>query len=98
MVFKIKDIDYVFIIFVMEYFLVGLVGLLFVVIFLVAMFLIVFELNVLVMIMVVDFYWCSFVKDKSDWYYLNVFKVFMVVWGGIVLVFVVIVNLFENFI
>lgn len=95
---KIKDIDYVFIIFVVCYLLVGLVGFLLVVIFFVVMFFIFLEFNVLVIIIVIDIYKWLFVIDKDDVYYFLVFKWLIIMWGVLVLIFVFYVDFFENFI
>ncbi len=95
---KVKDADYVFINFVVNYLPVGLVGLLLAVIFSAAMSSTASELNALATTTVVDIYRRSLVTDKDDRHYLNASKGFTVMWGLIALVFASTADLFENLI
>lgn len=95
---KIKDGDYVFITFVMNYLPVGLVGLLIAVIFSAAMSSIASELNALATTTVIDIYKRSVVKDGTDEHYLSASKWFTVGWGVLALFFAYFAAGFENLI
>ena len=95
---KIKDGDYVFITFVMNYLPVGLVGLLIAVIFSAAMSSIASELNALATTTVIDIYKRSVVTDGTDAHYLSASKWFTVGWGILALLFAYFAAGFENLI
>jgi Na+/proline symporter len=95
---QVKDTDYVFITFVMNYLPHGLIGLLLAVIFSAAMSSTSSELNALATTTVVDIYRRSLVKDRTDHHYLNASKGFTLLWGGLALVFAMTASLFENLI
>ncbi len=95
---KIKDGDYVFITFVMNYLPVGLVGLLIAVIFSAAMSSIASELNALATTTVIDIYKRSVVADGTDAHYLSASKWFTVGWGVLALLFAYFAAGFENLI
>jgi len=95
---QIKDTDYVFITFVVNYLPHGLIGLLLAVIFSAAMSSTSSELNALATTTLIDLYKRSIVKDKSDHHYLNASKLLTLMWGGIALLFATTASLFENLI
>ena len=95
---KVKDSDYVFISFVMNYLPVGLVGLLIAVIFSAAMSSIASELNALATATVIDIYKRSVVTDQTDAHYLSASKWFTVGWGVLALIFAYLAAGFENLI
>jgi len=93
-----EDTDYVFITFVMKHLPVGLIGLLLAVIFSAAMSTTASELNALATTTVIDIYKRSIVPDKPDKHYLNMSKLFTVMWGVIALAFAMGASLFDNLI
>ncbi len=93
-----EDTDYVFISFVMKHLPVGLIGLLLAVIFSAAMSTTASELNALATTSVIDVYKRSLVPDKADKHYLNMSKLFTVLWGVIALAFAMGASLFDNLI
>ncbi|MFK8101132.1 MAG: sodium:solute symporter [Saprospiraceae bacterium] len=95
---KVKDTDYVFISFIVNYLPVGLVGLLLAVIFSAAMSSTASELNALATTTVIDLYRRSIVKDRNDQHYLKASKFFTILWGIIALSFAATADLFENLI
>ena len=95
---KTKDTDYVFISFVISFLPVGMVGLLLAVIFSAAMSSTSSELNALATTTVIDLYRRSIVKNQTDRHYLQMSKIFTVVWGIVALMFAVVADLFENLI
>jgi solute:Na+ symporter, SSS family len=95
---EIKDEDYVFITFIMNFMPIGIVGLLLAVIFSAAMSSIASELNALATTTVIDIYKRSFVKEKSDKHYFYASRWFTFVWGLIALLFTMIAAQFENLI
>jgi solute:Na+ symporter, SSS family len=95
---EIKDEDYVFITFIMNFMPIGIVGLLLAVIFSAAMSSIASELNALATTTVIDIYKRSFVKEKSDKHYFHASRWFTFIWGLIALLFTMIAAQFENLI
>lgn len=93
-----KDLDYVFISFVINYLPVGMVGLLLAVIFSAAMSSIASELNALATTSVIDIYRRNLVTNRSDHHYLNASKLFTIAWGLIALAFAAFASLFDNLI
>ncbi len=94
---EVNDKDYVFISFILNYIPSGLIGLLLAVIFSAAMSSTASELNALATTTTVDLYKRNF-GSKSDQHYINVSKVFTLLWGLIAISFASIGNLFENLI
>ena len=93
-----NDKDYVFLHFILNYLPRGLVGLLIAVIICAAMSSTASELNALAATTTVDLYKRNMSKNKSDKHFLNVSKLFTVMWGIIAICFASIGNLFENLI
>lgn len=93
-----KDTDYVFITFVLNFLPVGLIGLLLAVIFSAAMSSTASELNALATTTVVDIYKRNFKQEATDKHYLNASKGFTIMWGLIALAFATFASLFENLI
>ncbi len=93
-----KDLDYVFITFVINYLPAGMVGLLLAVIFSAAMSSIASELNALATTSVIDIYRRSVSQDKTDQHYLNASRLFTIGWGLIALTFAAFASLFDNLI
>jgi SSS family solute:Na+ symporter len=95
---KVKDTDYVFITFIINYLPVGLVGLLLAVIFSAAMSSTSSELSALATTTVIDLYKRSFAPGKSDDHYLKASKFFTIFWGGMALFFAIAAPYFDNLI
>ena len=93
-----NDKDYVFLHFILNYLPRGLIGLLIAVIICAAMSSTASELNALAATTTVDLYKRNMSKNKSDKHFLNVSKLFTVMWGIIAICFASIGNLFENLI
>lgn len=93
-----NDKDYVFLHFILNYLPRGLIGLLIAVIICAAMSSTASELNALAATTTVDLYKRNMSKYKSDKHFLNMSKLFTVVWGIIAICFASIGNLFENLI
>lgn len=93
-----KDMDYVFITFVINYLPVGMVGLLLAVIFSAAMSSTSSELNALATTSVIDIYRRTIAPDQTDGHYLKASKWFTVLWGGIALCFAAFASLIDNLI
>ena len=93
-----NDKDYVFLHFILNYLPRGLIGLLIAVIICAAMSSTASELNALAATTTVDLYKRNMSKNKSDKHFLNMSKLFTVVWGIIAICFASIGNLFENLI
>ena len=93
-----NDKDYVFLHFILNYLPRGLVGLLIAVIICAAMSSTASELNALAATTTVDLYKRNISKNKSDKHFLNMSKLFTVMWGIIAICFASIGNLFENLI
>lgn len=92
------DLDYVFITWVMTYLPVGIVGLLFAVIFSGAMSSTAAELNALASTMTVDFYKRLFNKEASDVQYVWWSKGFTVLFGLLAIGFALVAERFDNLI
>ncbi|MDH5598432.1 MAG: sodium:solute symporter, partial [Cyclobacteriaceae bacterium] len=95
---EVKDSDYVFITFVMNYLPHGIIGLLLAVIFSAAMSSTSSELNALASTTVVDFYSRSIKKEATDAHYLQVSKILTAIWGVIAILFALAAQLVENLI
>lgn len=95
---ELKDTDYVFLTFIMNYMPIGLVGLLLAVILSAAMSSTASELNALASTTVVDIYKRSIYKTGSDRHYLNASRWLTLIWGIIAICFAFVVSLFENLI
>ena len=93
-----NDKDYIFMSFVMDNLPVGLVGLLFAVIFSAAMSSTSSELNALASTMTVDVYKRSINKVGSSKHYLMSSKIFTLLWGVVAVLFATYASLFENLI
>jgi len=93
-----NDKDYVFLHFILNYLPRGLIGLLIAVIICAAMSSTASELNALAATTTVDLYKRNVSKNKSDKHFLNMSKLFTVMWGIIAICFASIGNLFENLI
>lgn len=95
---EVKDSDYVFITFVLNYLPHGLIGLLLAVIFSAAMSSTAGELNALGSTTVVDFYRRVVKQEASDHHYLLASKGFTLAWGIMALIFALTADQFENLI
>lgn len=95
---EIKDTDYVFITFVMNYLPHGIIGLLLAVIFSAAMSSTSSELNALASTSTIDLYKRSIVKNQDDKHYLKASKLSTILWGGVAILFATTASLFENLI
>ncbi len=93
-----NDTDYVFMTFVMDYLPVGLVGLLFSVMFCAAMSSTASELNALSATTTIDLYKRSVNKYGSEEHYLKSSRLFTLMWGVFAIIFAVSASLFENLI
>ncbi|MCX7743085.1 MAG: sodium:solute symporter [Flavobacteriales bacterium] len=94
----VKDGDYIFIFYVIHYLPIGLVGLLFAVIFSAAMSSTSSELNALASTSMVDFYKRSIKPNANDKHYVRMSKIFTAVWGVVAIIFATIFSLFDNLI
>jgi SSS family transporter len=95
---EVKDSDYVFITFIINYLPVGMVGLLLAVIFSAAMSSTASELNALATTTVIDLYKRSINPNASDQHFLTSSKLFTIAWGVIALTFALVASLFDNLI
>ncbi len=95
---EINDRDYIFMHYVMNNLPVGIVGLLFAVIFSAAMSSTSSELNALGSTTTIDFYKRSVNPDQEDSHYVNSSKLFTLAWGIIAIIFASTLSLFENLI
>jgi len=93
-----NDKDYVFMTFVMDNLPIGLVGLLFAVIFSAAMSSTASELNSLATTTTIDLYKRSIKQKESDMHYVTSSKWFTFLWGLIAILFATYATLFENLI
>ena len=93
-----NDKDYIFMNFVMENLPIGIVGLLFAVIFSAAMSSTSSELNALGSTTTIDFYKRKIRQNLTDHQYLQSSKLFTLIWGIIAIVFASYLSLFENLI
>ena len=93
-----KDTDYVFISFVMKYMPVGLVGLLVAVVLSASMSSSASAFNALASTTLVDIYKRSVKRVASETHYLNMSRVFTIVWGLIAIFFATLASRMENLI
>ncbi|NVK48208.1 MAG: sodium:solute symporter [Cyclobacteriaceae bacterium] len=93
-----RDTDYVFMRFVMDHLPVGIVGLLFAVIFSAAMSSSASELNSLGSTTTIDLYKRSIRSQEKDQHYVFSSKLFTAFWGGAAILFAIYASLFENLI
>lgn len=93
-----NDKDYVFIYYILNYLPTGVIGLLIAVILSAAMSSTSSELNALATTTVVDIYKRNFAPDISEKKYLNMSRLFTLMWGMIAIFFAVNASLFENLI
>jgi SSS family solute:Na+ symporter len=93
-----NDKDYIFMNFVMHNLPIGIIGLLFAVIFSAAMSSTSSELNALGSTTTIDFYKRNISKKASDRHYLHSSKLFTLAWGIIAILFASYLSLFENLI
>ncbi len=93
-----NDKDYIFMTYVMDNLPIGMVGLLFAVMFSAAMSSTASELNALSSTTTIDLYKRSVKKDGSDKHYLKSSRLFTFLWGVIAIVFATYASLFENLI
>lgn len=96
--FKVKDTNYVFLNFVMDFMPIGIVGLIIALIFSAAMSSTSSELNALATTTSVDFYNRLFRRDASERERLFVSKLLTVFWGLLAISFALVANLFDNLI
>lgn len=95
---EIKDTDYVFITFIMNYLPHGVIGLLLAVIFSAAMSSTAGELNALASTTTVDIYKRSVNKSATDQHYLVSSKMFTFLWGVLAIAFATFASLLDNLI
>ncbi|MDB5262941.1 MAG: sodium:solute symporter [Adhaeribacter sp.] len=95
---EVKDTDYVFISFVMQYMPTGIIGLLLAVIFCASMSSTSSELNALASTSLIDMYKRSYRPAASDEHYLQVSKVFTIVWGLLAILFATLASRLDNLI
>jgi Na+/proline symporter len=93
-----NDKDYIFMSFVMDYLPVGMIGLLFAVMFSAAMSSTASELNALASTTTIDLYQRSVKKEASDDHYVRSGKWFTLLWGLLAIAFATYASLFENLI
>ncbi|NNK81207.1 MAG: sodium:solute symporter, partial [Flavobacteriales bacterium] len=93
-----NDKDYVFMSFVMGYLPVGMVGLLFAVMFSAAMSSTASELNALASTTTIDLYRRRLKGERSDKHYVRSSKWFTLLWGILAILFATYASLFENLI
>lgn len=93
-----NDKDYVFFYFILHYLPKGLIGLLLAVIISAAMSSSASGLNALASTTVIDIYKRNVKEEKSEKHYLNMSKIFTLIWGLVAIAFACIATLFENLI
>ena len=93
---KVKETDFIFISWVLEWLPIGLVGLLLAVIFSAAMSSTSAELNALATTSLVDFYKRLDNNRKSDFHYLRASKMLTLFWGIVAIIFASVASLFDN--
>ena len=93
-----NDKDYIFMTYVMDYLPIGMVGLLFAVMFSAAMSSTASELNALASTTTIDLYKRSINKKGDDKHYLKSSKWFTFLWGALAILFATTASLFENLI
>ncbi len=96
--FKIKDTNYVFLVFVMDYLPIGIVGLIIALIFSAAMSSTAGELNALATTTSVDFYKRFYKGEMTEKKQVWMSKLFTVLWGGLAISFALAAQLFDNLI
>lgn len=96
--FKVKDTNYVFLNFVLDYLPVGVVGLIIALILSAAMSSTSSELNALATTTSVDFYKRLLKKDATDEQHVKTSKWLTVLWGALAIAFALSANLFDNLI
>tara|TARA_R110001592_G_scaffold131477_2_gene345430 strand:- start:33726 stop:35444 length:1719 start_codon:yes stop_codon:yes gene_type:complete len=96
--FKVKDTNYVFLNFVMDFLPIGVVGLIIALIFSAAMSSTSSELNALATTTMVDFYNRLFQRESTEKQRLFMSKLFTVMWGFVAISFALVANLFDNLI
>ncbi|MBX2960617.1 MAG: sodium:solute symporter [Flavobacteriales bacterium] len=93
-----NDKDYIFMTYVMDFLPIGMVGLLFAVMFSAAMSSTSSELNALASTTTIDLYQRSINKNATEMHYLKSSKWFTLLWGVLAIVFATYASLFENLI
>ena len=93
-----NDKDYIFMTYVMDYLPVGMIGLLFAVMFSAAMSSTASELNALASTTTIDLYKRSINKKADENHYLKSSKWFTFMWGALAILFATTASLFENLI
>lgn len=93
-----NDKDYIFMTYVMDFLPIGMVGLLFAVMFSAAMSSTASELNALASTTTIDLYKRSINKKGDDKHYLKSSKWFTFLWGALAILFATTASLFENLI
>ncbi len=93
-----NDKDYIFINFLLTHIPTGLVGLMLAMIFCAAWSTTASEISALTATSVSDIYRRSFVPDRDDNHYFRVSKIATVLWGGIITIFAIYFDLFDNLI
>ena len=93
-----NDKDYIFMNFVMDYMPIGMIGLLFAVMFSAAMSSTASELNALATTTTIDLYKRSIKPKENEKHYLNSSKMFTLLWGVLAITFATTASLFENLI
>lgn len=96
--FKVKDTNYVFLNFVMDFLPIGVIGLIIALIFSAAMSSTAGELNALATTTFVDFYNRLSKKENNEKQQLRASKLFTVLWGCLAISFALVANLFDNLI
>tara|TARA_R110001592_G_scaffold181716_2_gene424564 strand:+ start:3583 stop:5298 length:1716 start_codon:yes stop_codon:yes gene_type:complete len=95
---EINDKDYIFMTYVMDFLPIGMVGLLFAVMFSAAMSSTASELNALASTTTIDLYKRSINKNADETHYLKSSKWFTFLWGALAILFATTASLFENLI
>ena len=93
-----NDKDYIFMTYVMDYLPIGMIGLLFAVMFSAAMSSTASELNALASTTTIDLYKRSINKKGDETHYLKSSRWFTFLWGALAIVFATTASLFENLI
>lgn len=93
-----NDKDYIFMNFVMDYMPIGMIGLLFAVMFSAAMSSTASELNALATTTTIDLYKRSVKPKEDEKHYLKSSKIFTLLWGILAITFATTASLFENLI
>ncbi|MFT4661939.1 MAG: SSS family solute:Na+ symporter [Patiriisocius sp.] len=93
-----NDKDYIFMTFVMDNLPIGMIGLLFAVMFSAAMSSTASELNALASTTTIDLYKRSIKKDGTDKHYVRSSRIFTLMWGLLAILFATTASLFENLI